>query len=79
MSAGRGGHATACSPRVRWGPLIDLAAQLGGELEEIAAKLFIAAKTVDHHVCALLAKLEVPTRDAAARAIRLGLAAAAPA
>ena len=78
MSAGRGGHATACSPRVRWGPLIDLAAQLGGELEEIAAKLFIAAKTVDHHVCALLA--EVPTRDAAAaRAIRLGLAAAAPA
>jgi len=41
---------------------------------EIAGKLFISVKTVGHHVSAVLAKLDAPTRRAAAtRAASLGL------
>ena len=45
---------------------------------EIAGKLFISVKTAAHHVSAVLAKLNVPTRHAAAtRAAKLGLVAVA--
>jgi DNA-binding NarL/FixJ family response regulator len=42
---------------------------------EIADRLFLAQKTVDSHVSAILRKLNVPTRrQASAEAVRLGLA-----
>ncbi|HKD97207.1 MAG TPA: response regulator transcription factor, partial [Micromonosporaceae bacterium] len=44
---------------------------------EIATKLFVSTKTVEHHVSAVLAKLNAPNRATAAmQARRLGLVAA---
>ena len=41
---------------------------------EIAARLFLSEKTVDHHVSAILRKLGVSSRlKAAAEATRLGI------
>jgi DNA-binding NarL/FixJ family response regulator len=49
-----------------------VAAGLGNA--DIAGRLVISPKTVDHHVSAILAKLDAPTRaDAAAAATRLGI------
>ena len=42
---------------------------------EIAQRLVVSEKTVDHHVSAILRKLGVHTRgEASAKALRLGLA-----
>ena len=46
---------------------------------EIASRLFITEKTVDHHVAAILTKLDATTRNqAAAKAARLGITSSNP-
>jgi DNA-binding NarL/FixJ family response regulator len=41
---------------------------------DIAERLFLSEKTVDHHVSAILRKLDARTRgEASAKAIRLGI------
>ena len=60
------------SPGVRFEVLALLVEGLRNS--EIATRLVISAKTVDHHVSSLLAKLGVSSRQAAAaKAQRLGL------
>ena len=57
----------------REGEVLDLICQ-GCSNAEIAARLYISPKTVDHHVSGVLAKLNVPTRNlAAAKAAQFGL------
>jgi DNA-binding NarL/FixJ family response regulator len=69
-------------PRTRGNPAgltareLEVLAVLGQGLRnvEIAERLFVSPKTVDHHVSAILRKLGVPNRAAAAReAARLGI------
>jgi DNA-binding NarL/FixJ family response regulator len=46
---------------------------------DIAQRLVISERTVDHHVSAILRKLDVHTRgEASAKAVRLGLTAQPP-
>jgi len=55
---------------------MEILAQVAGGLSntQIAARLHLSPRTVDHHVAALLAKLDVPSREAAARlAVARGL------
>ena len=54
--------------------VLELVAQ-GLRNAEIAGRLFLSEKTVDHHVSAILRKLEVRTRaEASAEAVRLAIA-----
>ncbi|MGH2762203.1 MAG: helix-turn-helix domain-containing protein, partial [Thermoleophilaceae bacterium] len=54
--------------------VLELVAQ-GLHNAEIAARLFVSKRTVDHHVSAILHKLDVPSRgQAVAEAARLGIA-----
>ena len=66
-------HAAGLTAREQ--QVLDLLTE-GHTNEEIAVRLFISVKTVDHHVSAVLGKLGAPTRrDAVAAANRLGLIA----
>jgi DNA-binding CsgD family transcriptional regulator/tetratricopeptide (TPR) repeat protein len=58
--------------------VLDLICQ-GRTNAQIADQLFISTKTVAHHVSAILAKLEAPTRNVAAmQAVQLGLVGVVP-
>ena len=83
----RGAHGLPRGPRAatRANPAgltrreVEVLALLGEGLRNagIAERLFVTTKTVDHHVSAILRKLEVGNRgEAAAEAIRLGISAA---
>jgi DNA-binding CsgD family transcriptional regulator len=72
-------RATAANPAGLTGRQVEVLELLAQGLSnpEIAARLSLSAKTVEHHVSALLAKLEVGSRrQAAAAARRLGIAPA---
>jgi DNA-binding CsgD family transcriptional regulator/tetratricopeptide (TPR) repeat protein len=56
--------------------VLDLIAD-GHTNAQIAERLFISAKTVDHHVSAILAKLQAPDRATAGRIARSGVQATA--
>ena len=75
--------ATRANPAGLTARQLDVLALLADGLSnaEIAARLVISPKTADHHVSAILAKLDVRSRgEAAAVARRLGVVAgAAPA
>jgi DNA-binding NarL/FixJ family response regulator len=54
--------------------VLELVAE-GARNAEIAKRLLLSERTVDHHVAAILRKLDVRTRgEASATAVRLGLA-----
>jgi DNA-binding NarL/FixJ family response regulator len=56
---------------------VDVLGLVAGGLSnaEVAARLFVSPKTVDHHVSAILRKLDVRTRaEASVEAVRLGIA-----
>jgi DNA-binding NarL/FixJ family response regulator len=55
---------------------MEILTQVAGGLSntQIAARLHLSPRTVDHHVAAILAKLDVPSREAAAKlAVERGL------
>ena len=69
--------ATRANPAGLTARQLDVLALLihGDRNADIAAKLVLSEKTVDHHVSAILRKLGVRTRtQAAAEAARLGIA-----
>jgi DNA-binding CsgD family transcriptional regulator len=76
MAAGgtprRARAATRANPYGLTARQAEILALLGEDLSnaEIAARLHLSAKTVNHHVSAVLAKLGVPTRHAAGRLAR---------
>ena len=73
---GRRGRPAVSGPHGLTGRQLDVLALLGEGLtnSQIGESLFISPKTVDHHVSAILAKLDCSTRgEAAAKARKLGL------